>query len=127
MSGTKKPCWAISPAAYTVRPAGSGGRYTGRNSTHPTTQLTHPHLYLRRRLMRTRSGPVRPVHQPGQPRRPVTGQPSVQGLAGHPELGSDHVLGLTTLNSKDGAIPLLDNRQLNQGQSRPPLTAQTRR
>jgi hypothetical protein len=30
--GNQKSCWAISPARYTVRPAGSGGRYTGRSS-----------------------------------------------------------------------------------------------
>src|SRR5215208_5264177 len=32
MSGNQKSHWAISPATYTVRPAGSGGRYAGRNS-----------------------------------------------------------------------------------------------
>ena len=32
MSGNQKSCWAISPATYWVRPAGSGGRYTGRSS-----------------------------------------------------------------------------------------------
>ena len=31
-SGNQKSHWAISPAAYTVRPAGSGGRYAGRSS-----------------------------------------------------------------------------------------------
>jgi len=31
-SGNQKSHWAISPAAYVVRDAGSGGRYTGRNS-----------------------------------------------------------------------------------------------
>ena len=32
MSGNQKSHWAISPAAYAVREAGSGGRYTGRSS-----------------------------------------------------------------------------------------------
>src|SRR5215218_10884156 len=32
MSGNQKSHWAISPATYTVRLAGSGGRYAGRNS-----------------------------------------------------------------------------------------------
>src|SRR5215217_7273831 len=32
MSGNQKSHWATSPATYTVRPAGSGGRYAGRNS-----------------------------------------------------------------------------------------------
>ena len=30
--GNQKSCWAISPAAYAVRDAGSGGRYAGRSS-----------------------------------------------------------------------------------------------
>src|SRR4051794_19337458 len=32
MSGNQKSCCAISPATYSVRLAGSGGKYTGRNS-----------------------------------------------------------------------------------------------
>jgi hypothetical protein len=32
IGGNHRSHWAISPAAYTVRAAGSGGRYTGRNS-----------------------------------------------------------------------------------------------
>jgi len=32
MSGNQKSHWAISPAAYAVRLAGSGGRYAGRSS-----------------------------------------------------------------------------------------------
>jgi len=32
IGGNQKSCWAISPARYTVRPAGSGGRYNGRSS-----------------------------------------------------------------------------------------------
>src|SRR5215218_6955460 len=32
MSGNQKSHWATSPATYTVRLAGSGGRYAGRNS-----------------------------------------------------------------------------------------------
>jgi len=32
IGGNQKSCWAISPARYTVRLAGSGGRYSGRNS-----------------------------------------------------------------------------------------------
>ena len=30
MGGNQKSCWPISPGRYTVRLAGSGGRYTGR-------------------------------------------------------------------------------------------------
>jgi hypothetical protein len=29
MGGNQKSCWPISPGRYTVRLAGSGGRYTG--------------------------------------------------------------------------------------------------
>ena len=32
MSGNQKSCCAISPATYSVRLDGSGGKYTGRNS-----------------------------------------------------------------------------------------------
>jgi len=32
IGGNQKSHWAISPATYSVREAGSGGRYTGRNS-----------------------------------------------------------------------------------------------
>src|SRR6266516_3908504 len=32
MGGNQKSCWAISPARYIVRLAGSGGRYPGRSS-----------------------------------------------------------------------------------------------
>jgi hypothetical protein len=32
MSGNHRSHWATSPAAYAVLEAGSGGRYTGRNS-----------------------------------------------------------------------------------------------
>ena len=32
IGGNHKSHWAISPAAYAVREAGSGGRYTGRSS-----------------------------------------------------------------------------------------------
>ena len=37
-SGNQKSHWAISPATYVVRAAGSGGRYTGRSSAHPFTE-----------------------------------------------------------------------------------------
>ncbi len=76
--------------------------------------------------MRTRDGPLRPIHQarPGQPITGVTGDPGVQGLARHPELGHHHGLLLTTPDRENGAVPLLDNGQLHQSQSRPPLTVQ---
>ena len=32
IGGNHRSHWAISPAAYAVRDAGSGGRYTGRSS-----------------------------------------------------------------------------------------------
>jgi hypothetical protein len=44
--GNHRSHWAISPAAYAVRLAGSGGRYTGRSSATRSrstrTDLSHP-------------------------------------------------------------------------------------
>jgi len=44
--GNHKSHWAISPAAYAVRDAGSGGRYAGRSSATRSrstrTDRSHP-------------------------------------------------------------------------------------
>lgn len=44
----------------------------------------------------------------------------MHGLARDPELDGHDVLQLAPLERQDRAIPLLDNRQLHQSQSRPP-------
>ncbi len=90
-------------------------------------QLTHPGLYFRAGLVRARRGPVGAVHQPGQAVLGIPGQPGVQGLAGDPELGRHHHLRFTALDGQYGTVALLDNRQLDQSQSRPPITIHTRR
>jgi alpha-acetolactate decarboxylase len=46
----------------------------------------------------------------------------MQGLARDPELGRHHDLGLATLDRQHGTVALLNNRQLDQSQSRPPIT-----
>jgi hypothetical protein len=46
----------------------------------------------------------------------------MQGLARHPELGRDHHLELATLDRQHRTVTLLNNRQLDQSQSRPPIT-----
>jgi hypothetical protein len=46
----------------------------------------------------------------------------MQRLAEDPELGRHHDLRFTTLHSQHGPVALLDNRQIDQNESRPPIT-----
>jgi hypothetical protein len=77
--------------------------------------------------VRARGRSVGAVHQPGQPISGVPGQPGVQRLAGDPELGRHHDLGFTALHGQHGPVALLDNGQVDQSQSRPPITVHIRR
>jgi hypothetical protein len=67
------------------------------------------------------------IHQPSQALRGIPGHPGMQGLAGDPELGRHHHLRFTALDRQHGTVALLDNRQLDQSQSRPPITLHTGR
>jgi len=87
------------------------------------TDLTHPRFHLRSGLVRARPRAVRAVDQPGQPVRGIPGAPGVHRLARDPELGGDVGLRLTALHSQHGAVALLDNGHVHQGQSRPPTHA----
>ena len=44
IGGNHRSCWAISPATYCVRPAGSGGRYTGRSSRTRSLSTVSPRV-----------------------------------------------------------------------------------
>jgi hypothetical protein len=65
------------------------------------------------------------VHQAGQPVGAVAGQPPVQGHPGDPELEGYDVLWFATFDREDCAVSLLDDGQLHQSQSRPPITVHT--
>ena len=59
---------------------------------------------------------------PASPSAAIAAQPGVQGLARDPELGGHLLLRFTAFDGQHGAVALLDNGQLDQGQSRPPAT-----
>src|ERR671932_2280617 len=44
VGGNHRVCWAISPATYWVREAGSGGRYTGRSSRTRALSTVNPRV-----------------------------------------------------------------------------------
>jgi hypothetical protein len=44
IGGNHRSCWAISPATYWVRDAGSGGRYTGRSSRTRSLSTVNPRV-----------------------------------------------------------------------------------
>jgi hypothetical protein len=77
--------------------------------------------------VRARRRSVCAVHQPGQAILDIPQQPGMQGLPGDPELGRHHDLRFTALDRQHGTVALLDNRQVDQSQSRPPITVHNRR
>ena len=85
-------------------------------------QLTHRRLHLRRRLMRTRLRPMRPVLQRVQTVLAIAGQPRMHALPRHPELDRDLTDPVPGPHRQHRPKPLLHHRQLPQCQSRPPTT-----
>ena len=100
-SGNQKSHWAISPATYVVRDAGSGGRYTGRNSAHPLAERPdrirpidplgdhrrrHPRI-RRQQLPNPRFDLI--DHRPGRRtlilRRPIRGQRRLHRVPRNPQ------------------------------------------
>ena len=80
IGGNQKSHWAISPATYAVRDAGSGGRYTGRNSATRSRQRPdrprpadplgdHRRRHRRHTPAATPGSAARPIHH--RPRRPA--------------------------------------------------------
>jgi hypothetical protein len=80
-------------------------------------QLTDGGLQLCRDLVGAGVGPFGPVNQSPQPSLPIAGQPRVQRLSGDPDLPGDLADCGAGLHGQDGAIALLDDTQLHQGQS----------
>jgi len=70
MSGNQKSFWAISPATYAVRDAGSGGRYTGRRSRTRAVNTVIPRIqpiFALSRLSTLRCTGPRPTATPPTP------------------------------------------------------------
>ena len=83
-------------------------------------QVTHARLQLRRRLIRIRPRPLRPIRQPRQAATSIARQPRMHRLARHTDLRG-HLADLRAVQHRHHRpIPLLDNRQRHQRQSRPP-------
>ena len=89
----------------------------------PPAQLTHQRLHLAGGLPRRRTRPLRLIRQPGQTRLQIPALPCAQRLPGHPNLNGNLTHGCTAQDRQDRPIPLLDDRQLDQSQSRPPPRA----
>ena len=83
-------------------------------------QLTHPRLQLRRGLTRARPRPPRTIRQPRQPRLAIPRHPRMHRLARHTDLGRDLAHRGAVQHRHHRPVPLLDNRQRHQRQSRPP-------
>jgi len=73
--------------------------------------------------MRTAPRPVRPIHQARQPAAAIPGHPRVHRLARHADLSGHLRHARAVQHRHHRPIPLLDNRQHNQCQSRPPVAA----
>ena len=84
------------------------------------THLRHRHLHVLGRLPRTRQGTMRPIRQPPDPLSQIPRYPPMHRRAMHPRprpnLDDIH----TAQHSPDRVQALLDHRQDNQSQSRPP-------
>jgi hypothetical protein len=83
-------------------------------------QITHPRLHLRRRPTRARPRTRGTIRQARQPRLPTPGHPRVRRLARHTRLGRHLAHPSAIQHRHHRSIPLLDNRQRHQRQSRPP-------
>jgi hypothetical protein len=84
------------------------------------THLTHRGLHINAGLMRARLGPPRQVRQPIQSCGVVPLRPGVHGLTRHSPLGGHPNHRLPRLHRQHCSIPLLDDRQIQKRQSRPP-------
>ena len=100
-------------SSCTIRSAPHRG--CARRSSH-----TRASTY-RRRLIRARPRPARPVRQPRQPAGAIARQPRMHRLARHPDLGRHLRRARTVQHRHHRSIPLLDDRQRHQRQSRPPV------
>ena len=83
-------------------------------------QLTHPRLQLCRRPVRARPRPARPIRQPRQARRAIAPDPRMHRLARHADLARDLAHRGAVQHRHHRPVPLLDDRQRHQSQSRPP-------
>ena len=91
-------------------------------------QLADHRLQLRRGPMRTRHRPMRPIDQARQPRRAIAPRPTHAPTGATPR--SRRATSLTRAPSNTAItalIPLLDDRQRHQCQSRPPRCEQRNR
>jgi hypothetical protein len=105
-----------SPTAQLVRQA-------ARTPTRVLTpQLTDRRLNLDGGLVGTELGAMGAVRQAAQALVPIAGQPAVQGLARHPDLGGHLDYGPAGQHGQHRPIGLLDNGQLDKHRSRPPAT-----
>jgi len=82
--------------------------------------LSNHDLHHRGDLMRTRTRPMRTVRQTSNAVHQIPADPSMQGRPADPNLVSDFDHAATTKNCTHSIQTLLDNRQDNQCQSRPP-------
>jgi hypothetical protein len=100
------------------------GQFVGHPQRTPPrmlpAHLAHHRLDLGAHLVRARLRPLRAVHQPGQARLLITADPGMHALPRHPEPLSRLSDRNPGSNIQDSPVTLLDNRQLNQCQSRPP-------
>ena len=83
-------------------------------------QLDHHPLDLPRRLVRTRPRPGRPIGQPTDPLTQIPPQPRMHRLSRHPNLSRNLGHRSPRQHRPNRIQPLLDHRQHNQRQSRPP-------
>ncbi len=92
----------------------------GAPSGMRTPHLPEPNLHLRRDLIRAGPRTMRPIGQPADPVHQIPPGPGMQRLPRHPDLSS-HLGDFRTRQHCPNRIqPLLDHRQRNQCQSRPP-------
>ena len=83
-------------------------------------QLAHRRLDLHADLVRARLRPPRAVHQPAQAALLIAADPRMHTLPRHPEPLSDLSHRNPRRGLQDRPVTLLDHRQLDQCQSRPP-------
>jgi len=84
-------------------------------------QLTDQRLDLARGPMRTAPRPVRSIRQPGQAAVSIARHPRMDRLTRHAHLRGDLAHRNSIQNRQHRSIPLLDDRQRHQCQSRPPV------
>ena len=105
--GNQKSHWAISPAAYAVRDAGSGGRYAGRSSATRSrstrTECSHPirsaitvagivgYAFSSSRIRGSAASVTDPFRRPLILRRPVTGDRRPHRVPRDPHHPGDHL------------------------------------